>query len=71
MKTIQMITDFDYRPHPRKLIRFHAGVTYSRVLETAVRQIEAAGAGRMVSPPASGTYLTRDASHAFKPRGRR
>jgi len=76
MKTVELFRDFDYRPHRRKTIRFHAGITYSRVLEIAAREIERNGAGRILvaSPDAAGTYLTRDvrdASHAFKPRKRR
>ena len=75
MKTVEMISDFDYRPHPRKLVRFHAGVTYARVLELAAQEIERNGAGRIISPSddAAGTYSTRDmidARHAFRPRKR-
>ena len=70
MKTVEMFRDFDYRPHPRKTVRFHGGITYARVLETAARQIEAAGAGRIATPSGpAGTYLTRDmvdAGHAFR-----
>jgi hypothetical protein len=61
MKTVELFRDFDYRLHPRRSMRFRAGVTYARVLETAARQIEAAGAGRIVMPSGpAGTYLTRD-----------
>jgi hypothetical protein len=62
MKTVMMKTDFDYRPHPRKTVRFRAGITYSRVLELAAREIERTGAGRIMDlePGAAGTYLTRD-----------
>jgi hypothetical protein len=67
MKTVELFRDFDYRPHPRKTVRFHAGTTYSRVLELAASEIERAGAGCIVSPDAAGGYLTRDASHAFRP----
>jgi hypothetical protein len=74
MKTVELFRDFDYRPHPRKLVRFHAGVTYARVLELAAQEIERNGAGRVISPDgAAGTYSTRDltdARHAFKPRKR-
>jgi len=48
MKTVEMFIDFDYRPHPRKTVRFHAGTTYTRVLELAAREIERHGAGRIV-----------------------
>ena len=72
MKTVELFRDFDYRAHPRKTIRFHANTTYSRVLELAAQEIERSGAGRILAPPdAAGTYLTRDASQAFKPRHRR
>jgi hypothetical protein len=73
VKTVEMSRDFDYRPHPRKLVRFHAGVTYARVLELAAQEIERNGAGRIISPDAAGTYSTRDltdARHAFRPRKR-
>ena len=67
MKTVQMLRDFDYHPHPRKTVRFHAGTTYSRVLENAARQIDRAGAGRILAPDVAGDrYLTRDASHAWR-----
>jgi hypothetical protein len=71
MKTVRMIRDYDYTPHPRKTVRFHAGVTYAHVIEAAAREIERAGAGRIVLPDTAGDfYLTRDASHAF-PRNRK
>ena len=70
MKTVHMVRDFDYRSHPRKTVRFRAGQTYSRVIEAAARQIELAGAGRMMEPEHAGEYLTRDARPAFKPRKR-
>lgn len=50
MKTVEMFRDYDYRAHPRKTIRFHAGVTYARVIEAAAREIEQAEAGRVVHP---------------------
>jgi hypothetical protein len=71
MKTVELFRDYDYRPHRRKTIRFHGGITYTRVLEIAAREIERNGAGRIMTPEAAGTYLTRDASPAFKPRKRR
>ena len=70
MKTVELFRDFDYRPHPRRTVRFYAGVTYARVLELAAQDIERNGAGRIID---AGTYSTRDltdASHAFKPRNR-
>ena len=76
MKTVEMISDYDYRPHPRRTVRFRGGITYSRVLEIAARRIERAGAGRIITAPdpdAAGSYLTRDmidAGHAFRPRKR-
>lgn len=70
MRTVELFRDFDYRPHPRRTIRFHAGVTYARVLELAAAEIERAGAGRVLSPDTAGQYLTRDARHAFRPRKR-
>jgi hypothetical protein len=67
MKTVQMLRDYRYVPHPRRSIHFAAGVTYTRVIDAAARQIEAAGAGRILSPDvASNGYLTRDASHAWR-----
>ena len=72
MKTVELFRDYDYKPHPRKTIRFHAGVTYARVLEAAAREIEKAGAGRIAMPSdPAGTYLTRDASAAFRKKGDR
>jgi hypothetical protein len=67
MKTVSMLKDHDYAAHPRLTIRFHAGVTYSHVIEAAARDIVAAGTGRILLPETSGNYLTRDASHAFRP----
>ena len=69
MKTVYLTRDFDYRPHPRRCVRFHAGTTYSRVLELAAQEIERKGAGRIVHKPSDAAGdLTRDASHAFRPR---
>jgi hypothetical protein len=80
MKTVYLFRDYDYHAHPRRTVRFHAGITYSRVLELAAHEIERNGAGRIIAPEAAGTYLTRDlsrqsvatvdASHAFRPRKR-
>jgi hypothetical protein len=68
MKTVTMLRDYDYAPHPRRSIHFRAGVTYARVLEAAAREIERAGAGRILCPPdTAGTYIVKDASHAFRP----
>jgi hypothetical protein len=65
VKTVYLFRDFDYHPHPRRTVRFHAGITYARVLELAAIEIERAGAGRIIAPCAAGSYLTRDARHAF------
>lgn len=66
MKTVYVTRDYDYRAHPRRLVRFLAGTTYSRVIERAAQAIESAGAGRILgSRDAAGTV---DASHAFKVR---
>jgi hypothetical protein len=64
MKTVEMVRDYNYRLHPRKLVQFKAGITYRRVLETAAREIERAGAGRIVgsnSDPAGDSVDARDA----------
>ena len=73
MKTVMMERDFDYRPHPRKMVRFHGGCTYARVLELAAREIERHGAGRILDGQAgaAGSYLIRDARPAFEPRRKR
>lgn len=72
MKTVELFRDFDYRPHPRKMVRFHAGCTYARVLELAAREIEQSGAGRILDgQDVAGTYLTCDARAAFTPRRKR
>jgi hypothetical protein len=66
MKSVEVFRDFDYQAHPRRTIRFHAGVTYTRVLEAAAKAIERAGAGRVVGQAdAAGSII--DASHAFRP----
>jgi hypothetical protein len=66
MKTVQLFRDFIYRPSPRRLVQFHGGIIYAHVLEAAARQIESAGAGRILSADDASLYLTRDASHAFR-----
>jgi len=67
VKTVQMQREFIYRPHPRRSVHFAAGVTYTRVIDAAAKQIVAAGAGRVLAPDvASNGYLTRDASHAWR-----
>lgn len=71
MKTVEMFRDFDYSPTRALTVRFVAGVTYLRVLETAARLIERNGAGRIVIAPhgsdgAAGS--TVDARNAFKRR---
>jgi len=75
MKTVELFRDYDYRPNRRRTVRFHGGITYSRVLEIAAHEIERVGAGRIMDAcDPAGTYLTRDvrdASYAFKPRKRR
>ena len=58
MKTVELFRDFDYHAHPRKTVRFHAGCTYSRVLELAAHEIERHGAGRIISPPMLWPALT-------------
>jgi len=68
MKTVELFRDYDYRPHKRKTVRFYGGTVYTRVLEIAAHEIERTGAGRIMTSDPVGTYLTRDASHAFKPR---
>lgn len=73
MKTVELFRDFDYRLHPRRMVRFMGGLTYARVLEAAALSIEQAGAGRIVTPDPAGTYLTRDmvdAGHVFRKRRR-
>jgi hypothetical protein len=73
MRTVELFRDFDYRLHPRRMVRFQGGVIYARVLEAAAQAIEHNGAGRIIAPDAAGTYSTRDltdASHAFRPRKR-
>jgi hypothetical protein len=70
MKTVIMFERFDYSPRRHFTVRFEAGVVYLRVLEAAARQIESAGAGRIIAPPgpsAAGTLIV-DARHAFRRR---
>jgi hypothetical protein len=67
MKTVSMIHDFDYVAHPRRTIRFQAGVVYTRVIERAAQAIEQAGAGRIVMD-AAGTSDMTDASDAWRRR---
>jgi hypothetical protein len=62
VKTVEMFSNFDYAAHPRLTIRFYAGVTYTHVIEAAVREIVAAGCGRIVETGLS----VVDASHAFR-----
>ena len=74
MKTVELATNFDYCPDPHITIRFHAGITYRRVIEAAALAIVCAGAGRVVetpSLPGDAAGLTVDARHAFTPRHRR
>ena len=67
MKTVELFRDFDYEAHKRKTVRFHGGVTYSRVIEAAAVAIERAGAGRVVGQAdAAGSII--DARHAFEVR---
>jgi hypothetical protein len=70
MKTVYLTRDFDYRPHPRRAVRFVAGVTYSRVIELAAREIERQGAGRIVPKPFDAAGVV-DARGAFLPRNKR
>jgi len=72
MQTVYFNRDYHYSLHPRRTVRFRAGVTYARVLEIAAREIERQGAGRIVVMPsgdAAGTDIV-DARHAFRPRKR-
>jgi hypothetical protein len=67
MKTVYLDRDFDFPLHPRRTVRFHAGVTYSRVLELAAREIERKGAGHIVDPdkPDGAAGNTIDARAVF------
>lgn len=49
MKTVKMITDYDYKPTRAITIGFQAGHVYRRVTEAAVRAIIAANAGEIVT----------------------
>jgi hypothetical protein len=63
---VTMLVDYDYVAHPRRTVRFHAGITYTRVLEIAAQEIERKGAGRIVHPAEpTGDHVTVDARHAF------
>ena len=73
VKTVKMLTDYDYRLHPRRSVRFRAGTTYARVLELAARDIERHGAGRIVDLPpddAAGPDVI-DTRHLWTPDGTR
>jgi hypothetical protein len=67
MKTVSLFRDFDYDADPRKTVRFHGGVTYTRVIEAAATAIVRAGAGRIVTGQATDPAGVTDASHAFQP----
>jgi hypothetical protein len=67
MKTVYLTRDYDYRPDPRRCVRFVAGKTYLHVLERAAQAIEHSGAGRIVSKP-FGAAGDCDARGAFQPR---
>lgn len=72
MKTVEMVRDFDYHAHPRRTVRFQAGIIYTRVIERAAQAIEDAGAGRIVPSNTVGNYLLmRDASDAWTRHRRR
>jgi len=70
MKTVRLDRDYDYCPHRNITVRFAAGITYRRVLETAARDIERVGAGRIVAPrnDAAGDPRIVDAWHAWQRR---
>jgi hypothetical protein len=64
VKTVEMERDYAYRLDKRRFVQFKAGITYRRVLEIAAREIERAGAGRIVgsnNDPAGNTVDARDA----------
>jgi len=71
MKTVAMESDFNYVPASdrRITVRFEAGVTYRRVLETAAREIERVGAGRIVPQDEAIGANIADARNAFRRRG--
>lgn len=48
MKTIEMIRDHQFRVCATVHVQYRAGVIYKRVPEVQVRDIVAAGAGRIV-----------------------
>lgn len=72
MKTVELFHEYFYVPATdrRIMVRFEGGVIYKRVLETAAREIERKGAGRIVSAPQADATGMRilDAGHAFRRR---
>jgi hypothetical protein len=66
VKTVELFRTFDYRPDPRRCVRFVAGKTYAHVLERAAQAIEHSGAGRIVHKPSDAVGRVVDASQAFK-----
>jgi len=70
MKTVRLDRDYDYVPNRHITVRFSAGITYRRVLERAARDIERAGAGRIVecSVGAAGDPRIVDAWNAWQRR---
>jgi hypothetical protein len=70
MKTVELYRSFDYRPNSHMTVRFIGGITYQHVLEMAARQIERAGAGRIVANETEVTDSANvvDARNAFKRR---
>jgi hypothetical protein len=70
MKTVKFFRSFDYRPNSHMTVRFIGGITYRHVLEAAARQIERAGAGRIVCNETEATDNANvvDAKNAFKRR---
>ena len=67
MKSVYLNRNYDFPLHPRVTVRFHAGTTYSRVLELAAREIERKGAGYIVDPdkPDGVAGNTIDTRHIF------
>lgn len=72
MKTVELFREYRYTPATdrRVTIRFEGGMIYRRVLETAAREIERKGAGRIISAPQAGAtgIPVADAGHAFRRR---
>jgi hypothetical protein len=66
MKTVEVTRDYAYRLDKRRLVQFKAGITYRRVLETAAREIERAGAGRIVGSNTDPAGSSVDARDAFR-----